>query len=86
MNGRIVPHLFSVSLLSRVPQNKPRTSHPQESHDVVLSREIVPSSGELDVSEQLTNGQSENFRVVTVLWCDSQCVRSQLLVKICRAC
>ena len=65
-------------------KSKKSTSH--KSHDV--SRDVsstVPPRGQLDISEQLSNGQGDNVRVVTVLWCDGQCVRSQLVVKIGRA-
>ena len=84
INERIVPHLFSVSLLLRASHSEPRTL--QEGHNVVLTRKAAPSSGQLDVSEQLTNGQSENVRVVAVLWRDGQCVGSQLIVEIGCAC
>ena len=65
--------------------DSPRTSH--ESHNVVLDIcNTVPPSGQLDVSEQLTNGQGDDARVVANLWCDGQRVRGQLIVKIGRAC
>ena len=69
---------------SRAPQGKPRT--PEESHCVVLARKAVPSGGQLDVSEQLTDGQGNNVRIIAVLWRDGQCIRSQLVVKVGRAC
>lgn len=83
MNERIALHLVRVSMLSRVLQDEPRT--PQESHSVVSTRETVPSDGQLDVSEKLANGQSDDVLVVAVLWCDGECVRDHLVVEIGRA-
>lgn len=53
-------------------KGEPRTPH--KSHDI--GRDVsstVPPSGYLDVSKHLADGQSENVRVVGVLWCDSKC-------------
>lgn len=65
-------------------QDKPLTPH--ESHNI--RRDVsgtVPSRGYLDISEQLSSGQSEDVRVVAVLWCDGQCVRSQFAIEGVRA-
>jgi len=64
-------------------KGKPRTPH--KSHDVVLDESsTVPPNGQLDGSEQLTNGQSDDVRIVVVLWSDGQCVRCQIVVEIDR--
>ena len=65
-------------------RDKSRTPH--ESHNVVLDvRTAVPPNGYLDVSKQLADGQSNDFCVVVVLWCDGQRIRSQFVVEIGRA-
>jgi len=48
-----------------------------------VSSTVKPRS-QLDVSEQLTNGQSDDVRVVLALLCDGPCVQSQLVVEIGR--